>query len=282
MPGIVTVESRLSMMLRSEGSSHMSTDSSESLDSSPDDLVYFELLDQRYVALIKQYSNQYSELYKDIEAKTFRREYAKGGEQIHRGYYSPTMLDLVDPNYKRGQLLKRPNKNSRYNYEYLFDTQDNLICVHAFINDGQIRLLTDTELLIYETDSVIGLFYNTPQSFFRPLLYSVSECRYADNQLIEYVKADLFLGQETIQCITVDVEEPEYIDNQLQELRYYRYYPALNSLETHRYVFQRDAEDNLSTFTHEKSGGPYPAGFQPDESDVTRVSKVLGVCKGNI
>jgi len=260
----------------------MSTDISESLDSSPDDLAFFEQLDQRYVALIKQYSNQCSELYKDIETKTTRREYAKGGEQIHRGYYSPTMLDLVDPNYKRGQLLKRLNKNSRYNYEYLFDAQDNLICVHIFINDGQARLLTDTELLIYEADSVIGLSYNTPQSLFRPLLYSVSECRYADDLLIEYAKADLFLGRETVECISVCVEEPEYIDDQLQELRLYRYYPALSSLETNRYVFQRDAEGNLSTFTHEKSGGPYPAGYQPDESVVTRVSKVVGAYKGNI
>lgn len=89
----------------------------------------YEILNQKYIRLQKQYNGSYHELNKAIESRIYRREYSKGGKNIHRGFYSPSNLDLVHNNCNRGKLLKKSPKNNNYDYEYLFDSQNNIICV---------------------------------------------------------------------------------------------------------------------------------------------------------
>ena len=86
----------------------------------------FEFLNQKYILLQKQYVKSFQELFANVDDKAYRKEYAKGGATIHRGFYSPSSLDLVVGGCHRGKLFKRIPKNGEYDYEYIFDDQGNL------------------------------------------------------------------------------------------------------------------------------------------------------------
>ena len=224
----------------------------------------FHELDQKYVALASQYSDSYEELYKDIEAKTHRREYGKGGGSIQRGYYSPSMIDLVVSNVRRGRLLKKPPKDGKYTYEYLFDESDRLICVYKYgyydeyqgyvWHDGG-QSLASTELFVYEPDKVLSLNFNDLR-FLRDGSHDleyITECKYENGLLTRYefaVRPNSLIDIAT--CSQIEVEEFEYVDNQMKVMYWYRYQPHYEVLEKERYVFERDEEGYLSTCTLER------------------------------
>jgi len=110
----------------------------------------FEQLNKKYILLQKEYRNSFHDLNKDIDSKVCRREYAKGGATLHRGYYSPSAADLTVGNCSRGRLLKKPPENNNYDYEYLFDNHDKLICVRNYTDefDGVFSVYS-IELFIY-------------------------------------------------------------------------------------------------------------------------------------
>ena len=76
--------------------------------------------------------------------RTCYREYSKGGESTHRGYYCPSpVIDLLIGNVSRGRLLKRrPAVN--YDYIYCLNEARQIIMVDAFATweDGRKTLYT--------------------------------------------------------------------------------------------------------------------------------------------
>ena len=215
----------------------------------------FEQLNEKFTALAKQYDGSFDELYRDIEARTCRREYAKGGGSLHRGFYSPRASDLVVGNSKRGRLLKRAPKDNRPTYEYLFDSNDDLICVYGFGDRFGSWWLYDTELLIYEPDRVLGLDFSTYEG---QNLDFISECRYDGNGLLMRYEGAVcslaYLGEE---CLEIQVEEFDYTDGLLQVLHIYDYNPAWPLLNHYKYVFNRDEDGYLSTYTVEDKSGVF-------------------------
>ena len=121
----------------------------------------FENLKQKYIILQKKYADSFNVLKENIERNVCRREYAKGGEFLHRGFYSPSCLDLV-VGVKRGRLLKKIPKDNKYTYEYLFDASNKLICVYKNEDFGG-RQLKVVEYLIYNDESVLGLLFDSAE-----------------------------------------------------------------------------------------------------------------------
>lgn len=115
----------------------------------------FERLNQKFVMLQKQYADSFKALNKDIESKICKREYSKGGETLHRGFYSPSSLDLVVGGSCRGRLLKNTPKSNTYDYEYLFDDRDNIVCSKKYSDefDGVFSVIA-VELFVYEQNRV--------------------------------------------------------------------------------------------------------------------------------
>lgn len=220
-----------------------------------EDCKFFEQLNQKYISLQKHYANAFYELSEGIESKVYRREYAKGGEGFHRGVYSPSNLDLVVGGVNRGRLLKRPPKENNYNYEYLFDAQGNLICVYDYGNFDGIYKLVTTELFFRKTDLVLSLVYDSDE--YHGLSF-MSECQYENGRLARYenVVCDLYIGGEG--CTEISVEIPEYVDDNLQSLHWYRYTHSLQLLDHDKFTFSRDEDGNLSTYTAEHIGGFKP------------------------
>ena len=84
----------------------------------------------KFLALEKQYRDSYSTLTEEVESKTHHREYARGCRALHRGFYSPSAMDLVCGGTRRGQIAKRKPKKDAY--EYCFDMDGNLICAKEY------------------------------------------------------------------------------------------------------------------------------------------------------
>ena len=217
----------------------------------------FEQMNQKYIRLHSQYKNSFHDLYREVEQKASRREYAKGGASLHRGFYSPSLLDVVVRGCSRGRLLKKPPKSGNDIYEYLFDEKDQLICVYFYAYyDGQQKPDV-TELFVQKTENILSLGFerlgcdDSALSFF-------SESHYEDGKQIQYQFADCrLLGAEKTEvlganCGELQVEAYDYSNRVLQSLHWYRYMPSVHLLEQERYTFIRDAKGYLSAFSIER------------------------------
>ena len=222
----------------------------------------FEQLNQKYVSLWQRYVDSFDELQKNVENKVHRREYARGGESIHRGFYCPSSMDLVVGNCNRGRLLKRPPSSNNKTYEYLFDSHDRMICVYKFD-----RSLSDEmnpvaiEFIIYQEEQVLSLIF---ESFRSRCLSCISACQYESNKLMRYEFALCPLsGKEG--CIEINVEAYEYERHLFQSLFRSTYLPSTRLLTTRKYVFSRDEAGDLCTYTAEELCG-YKAGLASEKT----------------
>ena len=215
----------------------------------------FECLSQKYISIQKEYADSFYRLSKIVAAKVHRREYAQGGEGIHRGFYSPSATDLVVEKRGRGRLLESLPEDKNYSYEYLFDERDKLICVYSYGKTEEGHKLLSTELFIYERDKVLSLGFdadvNNGISF-------ICECQYENGLLIEYnfAHCDPWYGEED--CYEIDVELYEYTDNLLHAFCWYRYFRSMRFSPQEKYVFTRDEDGYLSTYTVKKVYGFTP------------------------
>ena len=206
------------------------------------DCEVFKQLNDKYVMLHKQYANSFRELYSHAISKAYRQEYAKGGATIHRGFYSPSALDLVCGGCNRGKLLKRTPKNHTFDYEYTFDKESNIIICKKYdkVSDGQLdeSYIGSIELFIYEQNKVLSLIYE-PRS--NDVLSFITECQYEGNKIIRYESALCALmpyGGED--CTELNAEDFEYENDVLCALSWHRYSPALELLQQEKYAFYRE------------------------------------------
>jgi hypothetical protein len=224
----------------------------------------FEQLNLKYISLQKRYANSFHDLYKDLESKVFRREYAKGGEVLHRGFYSPSSLDLIVGNYNRGKLLKRISNNTKYSYEYLFDAQNSLICVYSYYIVEDVFKLISTELFVRNQNKTLSLVFNTDDDY---SLSFISECQFENGKLISYETALCELLDSEVYCSEINVETYEYVNDLMKSMCWTRYSPSIKLLTQEKYIFSRDTDGFLSTYNIEHIGGfmPKTQEFQSEQ-----------------
>ena len=221
----------------------------------------FEELYQKYLRRYIQYKDSFEDLYQGIAERVHRREYASGGEGTHRGYYYPSILDLIVTGVSRGKLLKRKPRNGCSVYEYLFDTEDNLICVQQGEYDDGVHNPSYIELFVREDNVVLSFEYEM-NPYHGPRLFIMSECHYSNRQRIKYGYSGCWtiFNEKDIQTRKyggdIMVEDYEYDEDGLfHTLHWARYSPSLNSLTIEKHCFSRDEEGNLSSFFREQTAG---------------------------
>ena len=175
-----------------------------------------------------------------------RRKYAKGGENIHRGYYSPSSLDLVVGGCDRGRLLKTASPKS-YTYEYLFDAEGRLLCVN------QEEESSGVELLSWEGDTETGFTYGA--SFGGMALRTVCKTVRKDGSVLRFECAALADVNGRFRCTELSTETSEYdAQGQMTALLHQHYIPMTRLLTQHQYTFTRDGEGYLSQFSLKELG----------------------------
>jgi len=224
----------------------------------------FEELKDKYILLQKQYGDSFNELNKDVELRAYRREYSKGGLGYHRGYYSPSNMDLVMGGVNRGKLIRKSEK-SKYNYEYVFDINNRLICVYTFNQD--IKIANDIELFIYEKEKVKSLVYRGDDH----ALSFITECLYENDHLFKYESSicDLCYGGKG--CTEINVEVNSYENDLLKSTTWYRYNPSVKILTHYGYSFSRDSEGLLSTYKVEQLGRFVPQMKEVSSEQIYKV-----------
>ena len=218
----------------------------------------FEALNQEFVSLHAQYKNSFEDMHRDAEQKAFRREYASGCMGLHRGYYSPSHIDSIAQGASRGHLLKR--KGSRYAYEYVFDADDNLICVYGYGYHNKSRVPVTTELFVRKKDIVQSFVFERDLNGRKNLDY-ISECRYKDGKIMEYRIAFCGLidsessAKRGKQCAEVDVEAYDYEGDAIKTFRWYRYLTSSKMLSADKFTFTRDESGKVLSFNSESIDG---------------------------
>lgn len=109
-------------------------------------------------------------------------KYAKGGANLHRGQYCPSIiLDIVVGNCSRGILVKKPSICNLYTYQYGFSNNDELIFVMCYYN-GKIA---SEEYIFYEGNYIKGYTFTPNGELIR---YSQEE--YINKSIASYSYID--------------------------------------------------------------------------------------------
>ena len=151
-----------------------------------------EFMEQRLFDLYAKYLYSYDELRKKALAETCYREYSKGGEGTHRGYYCPSpVIDLVIGNVSRGRLLKRrPVVN--YDYIYYLNEARQIIMVDAFATweddrfEYNKKTLYTREFVFHGENVETSVEYHLDWFLGYIHMYSASLCDYAAGKLRAY------------------------------------------------------------------------------------------------
>jgi len=233
------------------------------------DIKPFEKMNSKYIDLQKAYTNMFYQIYKNVELQTKRKEFSKGGLGFHRGVYSPSSLDLVVNNLSRGRIINNDKSSSDFNYEYLFDSEDNLICVNTYMEINGTKKHAITEIILNENDIELGLTYDANNDN----LISISECYYANGILIryEYVICNMFYGGEG--CEEINVEAPTFKNNLLESVAWSNYLPKMHLLCQYVYSFIRDDKGYIYKYTHKQISGYKSKSNVSNETSIYETQK---------
>lgn len=204
--------------------------------------VPYDALAHKYTELADQYSNSYQELYDNALKHVCSREYSKGGDLVHRGFYTPCKMSLVTGGMNIGRLYKRePKDKSVCTYEYWFDKNGKLVC--------SILLGDYIEFFVYDGNSQLSFGYNIFCGR-RDLAY-ISECKYNGDDIIKYEHA---LISYELKCSEISIEDTEYENGAFKSFIWTRYVPDIKLLTHTNFVFSRDEDGRLAEYTAEEIG----------------------------
>jgi len=197
----------------------------------------FDLLIEKYNCLYNQYSDSFEQFYNEINDISTIKEYAKGGECFHRGYYFPGAMNLIVSNYNKGRLIKKISKSKNYDYEYLFDPLGFMICSHKYTtpNFNSSYELYNTEFFVYQ-DNIVFSFIFKYDSCYPPKLDFISISRYENKKIHTYEFA-YFIADK---CVEVEVEIHEYMGDLLQSFYRCTYFHPGHKFYPNKFTYNEE------------------------------------------
>lgn len=163
-----------------------------------------------------------------------------GYSNLHRGFYCPSpVFDLVIGNVRRGRILKRPNKSSKFTHRFGFSETGDLLFCETILNGNVVF----TEYIIYQCNSIYGITVTSDYT-----LAKVSEECYHDGKLLHYSFADILPEQEGIVCFNYHKELYTYDSIGLKSCVWKSFMPYTKTFEEELYVFERE-EGFLVSYT---------------------------------
>ena len=111
-------------------------------------------------------------------------------------------------------------KNGKESYEYLFDNDNELICVYFY---GNHNIIPSVELFVRNND-VVQSFYFVRIPGHKGLRF-ITEVIKENGKIIEYRWAMFNVYNGNNVCDEIKVEKYDYKDDRIQSFHYYEYYP---------------------------------------------------------
>ena len=234
-------------------------------------LELFEKKAQVFRNLVDDYVDKFDCLQDDIAKTICRVEYARGGSMIHRGFYSPSMMDLFTGGQDRGSLYKRANMHQNCTYAYYFDIQNRLVRVDKYSNTSQT--IQSVEFLEYSANEVLSFEYDMWK---QPVLHFISRCLYGENEKIYRYETALFCVGDSKDCIEIQIESYEYnSDNLINVVVWERYAPLCQLVNRTKYLLGRDERGYISMYSVVECGDDC-------SPSVSKTSRVFHVYKKRI
>lgn len=147
--------------------------------------------DKYFKDLFYLYKDELDTFYHKAEKQVVHKEFARGGEVIHRGFYCPSPVqDIIIGNCNRGRLIKNPRKTP--DYEYGFDKDGRIILVKQFcVYDTEIS--PTIELLFYNSNTVNSILYQRNKNLENEFCISaLTKCIYENGFIKNYDFAEIF------------------------------------------------------------------------------------------
>ena len=206
----------------------------------------------------QEYQGKLNYHYNNAKNLTVRKEYARGGEVIHRGYYCPSpVLDKIVGNCKRGKLIKTPRKMP--DYEYWIDSDNKIILIKKYCHEINT---SEIEILLYSTNSVDSVIYQNveddPQNLSEILV--LSRCIFDNKELKTYDVATMLDNL----CLEINTENYEYNGKRLISSTIENYNIDLDYLFQNQYFYNYDTNNNMISYTTKQY---YNGGYKPSIHD---------------
>ena len=121
-------------------------------------------------------------------------EYGIAGTNLHRGWYSPSLIeDIVIGNASRGRLVRNPRKSTKPSFRFGFDQNEKIIVVDGYVYRYDECRHTDSEYIVYEEDTIKGFTFLTENEQFATTgkeLVRYSEEKYHNGLLVLFSYID--------------------------------------------------------------------------------------------
>lgn len=210
--------------------------------------------DKYFKSLYNSYKNKLDYFYDKAKKQVVRKEYARGGETIHRGFYCPSPVqDIIVGNCKRGKLVKKPRKIP--DYEYWFDDNNHLILVEQ-ICTYNIKIPSTIELLFYNDIAVNSILYqeNKFDSEEEFQISFLTKCIYENGLIKNYDFASVFnpLQDHAEICCEIETENFEYDDKLLVSSTLESYNFDVKILSQNKYFYNYDGNRKMISYTTEE------------------------------
>lgn len=128
-----------------------------------------------------------------------RQEFASGCHNLHRGFYTPSLLaPHMIYGAKRGKLLTRITSRSNPCFEYGFNNTNQLVLCKSLNNKN----VWQTEYCLYEQNKILGFTLNSSGD-----LTAISEEVFENGQKIQYLYAGFAFFFEPPVCHELYCEE---------------------------------------------------------------------------
>lgn len=205
----------------------------------------FESTYAYYFNLRNLYMDKLDDFRNEVAKNEAYKQYSKGGETIHRGYYYPGLvLDLIAKGASRGHLYKRMPQNAKYSYEYTFDENGRMIKVIKRQGD---KIPPTEEYFVYEKDTIISFIFGDG-------LEGISKCDFKDDNLIMYTFVRFRFWEKSNSIAEYSCEKYSYENGLFKVSNRYtiRYASLANErvsyFEHCREIFERDEEGYIDHY----------------------------------
>ncbi|MCI7804092.1 MAG: hypothetical protein MR503_03325 [Oscillospiraceae bacterium] len=182
------------------------------------------------------------------EKSVVRKEFSRGGECLHRGFYCPSpVLDIVIGGCKRGKLIKKPRKTP--DFEYWFNADNKMILAkRPDIPEGCDSSVIEYEL-IYNYDGFTESVVFQINSGKTVWISGLTKCSYQNGLIQSYDYMSIF--DEPFNCNEISNEEFFYNNGKLVSSTLQNYNFDVKIMSIDKFFYNYNSDGKMVSYTLE-------------------------------
>ncbi len=212
-------------------------------DPEADKMTYFASILEEMKEMAGFYALDYPEFVETTRLKTSRTAYSQGGDCVHRGMLCPSPILNLLAGCNQGIVINSPDEATENFYQYLFDSEDQLLCVRHYNYERSKTEPDAIEFILWMENTEYGITFHSGWNE----VSNVSKSVYREGRLENYASAEY--DESTPDQMYLHYEEFIYEDNTpIQADVYFGISPELDQyhLDTFYLSYEDDEKLRLS------------------------------------